>query len=337
MENFSDRNCFGIRIKGGTGIPQDEYCFSNNRVVLGWSEINFSQETLGRSYLEIKAVVDSTGWYKNSRSLGQASGIIFRASQIKKGDIIIVPRYQSVAVAEVVSEHVLFDGSDDMLKNDISNYYLVNWIHRTYPKTLLSSNFNSTCKFRQTVIGLDYYKDDIEKIIQDTDILPIDQKYLEKREELALNNVEHIFNHIRSRDNVKFSDDDFELFVKHLFEITFNLKGEINSKLKEFENGRDIVFNVNGLGEIQWNVQVKQHQDETGEGAVNQILKGGIATNEINMVVSNTYFSTEAKKLADENNVILVDGYAMAEIIYENFQGIELEFKAKLSLYERIE
>ena len=53
-------------------------------------------------------------------------------------------------------------------------------------------------------------------------------------------------------------------------------------------------------------------------------------------MVNTGRFNEDDKKYAEENSVILIDADKLAEMIYENFDKIDDEYKAKLNLYSSI-
>ena len=88
---------------------------------------------------------------------------------------------------------------------------------------------------------------------------------------------------------------------------------------------------------LVYNIQVKQHEGISNRKAIDQILKSDASANETKNVVVNTgRFNEDDKKYAEENSVILIDADKLAEMIYENFDKIDDEYKAKLNLYSSI-
>jgi restriction system protein len=123
----------------------------------------------------------------------------------------------------------------------------------------------------------------------------------------------------------KMSGTDFEMFLVSLFsKLGYNAQhtGEIG------DLGSDLVVEINGLKTA---VQAKRWDNNVGPDAVREVL-AVIKPRGCNfgMVVTNSYFTQEAKYLAKSNNITLWDRNTLIKSILKS-QGTNLEVNKFLS------
>lgn len=306
---------------------------SNNEITYGWSDFDLSACSTEESKNKL---------YDTLREWNSAShiSIVNLYLQIQVGDIVVLPYPGHIAIGEVVGGP-LFDGKKERYNLDKCNYFKVNWKLRSIPRSDLSSDFQTTLKYRKTLLQIYYYENEINAILssaKDGKFSHLDnfRTYdATERERLTIS----LFNHISDRKNLNFQDNEFEQFVLSLLEIGFNLKGFVNSKHAEFEDGRDLIMHLDyqeiGIA-FSINVQVKQHSGETGISAIDQIAKAGAEAGTINIVATNAVVSEETRKYARSKNVQILDGWNMAKIIVDNIEGISEEYLAKLRIHKSI-
>ncbi|MBU2447178.1 MAG: hypothetical protein KJ666_16615 [Bacteroidetes bacterium] len=203
-----------------------------------------------------------------------------------------------IAIAEVLSDHILHSDSEELYDKDMSNYFEVKWLTKYYDRTDLPAEIQSTLKYQKANLNIDYYKEEFEQIIAN-----INQGVNDDEENYGLriaNQRKHDINliyEIISNRQAKMSDTDFEKFILELFKVAFDLEGIKNSNYYEAEDGKDIMlsfknFQSLGLESLSWNVQIKQHSGETDTWAVEQIsLSDNSKPYVFNVVTSSAKFS----------------------------------------------
>ena len=213
------------------------------------------------------------------------------------------------------------------------------WLAKSYGRNNFSSALQSSLKYRGTFLNLWRYETDLERKIE-TGFKNIDVEYIDFCRNKRKKEIEVIADHINSNSKIKFSDNEFEIFIKDLFAINYGFEANLNSNKKEAIDGKDLTVSLD-IDELEthlvYNIQVKQHEGVSNRKAIDQILKSDASANETKNVVVNTgRFNEDDKKYAEENSVILIDADKLAEMIYENFDKIDDEYKAKLNLYSSI-
>lgn len=305
------------------------HCLENDTVNYGWSDYDLYEDFKDCEYSDLKD------------EFGYRAPEVRNCLEIKEGDIVIMPLKWNggIAIAEVLSEHIKHSDSEELYERDMSNYYEVKWITEFYDRTDLPAEVQTTLKYRRSNLNIDYYSDYFEGIIKNciNGINSDEENYGKLVAEQRLKDISLIYEIISNR-NAKMSDTDFEKFVLEFFETVYNLKGSKNSSHYEVNDGADLFlfadnYSQLGLDKISWNVQVKQHWGETEANAIEQISKSDNSNPFVfNVVVTSAKFSENAVLLAKENNVILIDGKSLSELIYDNFDKISIFYKRKLGL-----
>jgi predicted Mrr-cat superfamily restriction endonuclease len=252
-----------------------------------------------------------------------------------------MPYPNNIAIGKVISLNKYDKNKYD---DDRANYYQVEWIVKSYPRNELNSDFQTTLKYKATILDISYYINKIETILenQKKGIFGLRDEYTMLSSKQRNEDILDIYKHINNRGNIKFQDTDFEYFILDLLKIAYNLEGEKNSVQNEAIDGRDLILylNYNEIGiSVQWNVQVKQHSNITDSYSIEQILRSKSSETEINVVVTNADFETSEKQFAQKNNVILITGRILASLIYDNFEKLSdkyPDYLAKLGLIKKI-
>ena len=314
-----DKNYWMFRVR------DHDYALDNNIVSYGWSDFKLGQERK-EDFQKIKKISGS------ARAVSMARNFC----KIQKGDIVLMPLWKNVAIGKIISDAI---HSEDLKEKDEANTYEVEWLAKSYGRNNFSSALQSSLKYRGTFLNLWRYETDLERKIE-TGFKNIDVEYIDFCRNKRKKEIEVIADHINSNSKIKFSDNEFEIFIKDLFAINYGFEANLNSNKKEAIDGKDLTVSLD-IDELEthlvYNIQVKQHEGVSNRKAIDQILKSDASANETKNVVVNTgRFNEDDKKYAEENSVILIDADKLAEMIYENFDKIDDEYKAKLNLYSSI-
>ena len=313
-----DKNYWMFRVR------DHNYALDNNIVSYGWSGFKLGQERK-EDFQEIKKISGS------ARAVSMARNFC----KIQKGDIVLMPLWKNVAIGKIISDAI---HREDLKEKDEANTYEVEWIG-FYDRNDFSSALQGSLKYRGTFLNLWRYKEELEKL-EKNNFDDLNLSYNKSLEQEAEKEIEKIANHINSNSKIKFSDNEFEIFIKDLFTIVYGFEANLNSNKKEAIDGKDLTVSLD-IDELEthlvYNIQVKQHEGISGRESIDQILKSDASANETKNVVVNTgRFNEDDKKYAEENGVILIDADKLAEMIYENFDKLDDKYKAKLNLYSSI-
>jgi predicted Mrr-cat superfamily restriction endonuclease len=291
-------------------------CFEENLVYCGWN--------IGLSKNDKQDILKDNPW---------ASKMAIKFTDIQKDDIIIMPVSGGIAIGKAIEKEF----RDDLEWKDT---FKVKWLTKYYSRKDLSSKLQSSLKYRGTFLNLWRYSKELARLI-DGGFTDLAENYSQARQEHQDKTIEKIAKHINSNSKLNFQDREFEDFIMHLFELHYiGLTGQKNNQNQEAKDGKDLTmsidyddFDIN----VSFNIQVKQHENETNSNVLAQISKSD--DNDPftkNVIVTTGKFSEDIKTKAKEKNIILFGSYELASMIFENFSSIEEFYQAKLNLYTSI-
>ena len=156
---------------------------------------------------------------------------------IKKGDYIIMPVHQAIAIGIA---------GDKVHRPDLKwqDTIKVEWLTKSYPRKDLSSAFQGSLKYRGTFLSLNKYRNELDAIVKN-DYSRIGDLYSTKREEFLGNSIQALSKHLNNRKNLKFQDREFERFVLNLLELEYEgLTGGINNQIQENIDGKDLTISI---------------------------------------------------------------------------------------------
>ncbi len=316
QDEKQDRNYWMFRVTTRYGLERPNKCLKEGFVHCGWQQITL----IGKTPEE---VVQEHPWAKK---------MAVKFTYIKENDIVIMPRTKTIAIGRVKCQKLRTD-------LDWPSTLEVEWLKKNYPRNNLPSNLQSSLKFRGTFLDLHKYAEEFENIIK-SESDNITDRYFQKQEELQNEKKKDLAQHLSSR-NLRFQDREFEVFIKDLFELNYpGASGEMNSQKNEAKDGKDLTINLDleGLNiSLQLNIQVKQHSGNENLYAVDQISKSDDSDPYVkNVVVTTANLDSKAVEDAEEKGVILFGATQLADMIIENFENIDDEYKAKLNLISAV-
>lgn len=120
---------------------------------------------------------------------------------------------------------------------------------------------------------------------------------------------------LRAMDMAGISTMDGLMFEKYLAEL-LRSRGYSGIVLSErFDLGVDIIAVKDA---VRWGIQAKRYSGTVKADAVRQVVAGLTAYKcQRAMVITNSHFSRPAKKIAESNNCVLVDGDQLSEWIVQ--------------------
>ena len=218
-----DKNYWMFRVR------DHDYALDNNIVSYGWSDFKLGQERK-EDFQKIKKISGS------ARAVSMARNFC----KIQKGDIVLMPLWKNVAIGKIISDAI---HSEDLKEKDEANTYEVEWLAKSYGRNNFSSALQSSLKYRGTFLNLWRYETDLERKIE-TGFKNIDVEYIDFCRNKRKKEIEVIADHINSNSKIKFSDNEFEIFIKDLFAINYGFEANLNSNKKEAIDGKDLTVSL---------------------------------------------------------------------------------------------
>lgn len=270
-------------------------------------------------------------------------------NEFKKGDYIIVPGTKNFSVYEIVGEQPYskerlkdYKLSDRFQKDyefrendcyskstgeklDFGFFWQVKLVEKDISRTeFCSNNINRRLKYQMTNIEMTNLKDDIEESIS------------RKRENNPLDLLSEIKDavvpSILKRLKETIEHRGFEKIVCQYLESIGGCATILSTNNLPADKGDvDIEAWFEDL-QVKVLVQVKQHDKDVDVNAVKQIIKGSenYDGNIILWVVSTCeYFTDEARRMADQNNVRLIDGIEFASMLLSQFGNLKPQDKQR--------
>ncbi len=260
-------------------------------------------------------------------------------NSMKPGDYVIVPQYRSFSVCQIaddviytnesIDEGLLIDWNGDKLSRDdqfriwnkdgkqvdLGFYRRIRFVARDIPRDYANQDLYSRMKIRQTNAHISDLGKSVEEAIDrfiNKRPIQLRASILESTGDTVLNLIRKLYNHDRFEDLVE----------KYLYSIGADRVGKPSKNESPTDDGdADRVGYFDKLG-VAIMVQAKKHTDKTDSWAVEQIKayrqnhSNDDAT--ILWVISTCDdYSEEAKRLAQEYHVVLINGKEFVEMLLD--------------------
>ena len=313
--------------------------FKNSVIAVGWSRVNFSKYE-DDDLLE-KAVRESYYQEKYSSSISKKLNEVKRFKLIKDGDYILVPYYNYVVIAKATSEEKYSDEdkSQDLSNQKIVRYRLVDDNERLMiPRNELSEGLQRRIRVRgSTVSNLCEFSEEIEQLFKHKEGINYSNKMIEQETAQTEQFKKDLLNRIQEGNTyLQTGGYGFEELICELM-ICAGYEAKIlprNSGLKDGDV--DIIAEINHFIPQKFLIQVKHHDNVTGLEGVNQII-GALKEDKYEgfqgvVITSADSFSDDAKKKADENDIKLIDGNEVVDLIFDNLSSLKWDTKKKLGI-----
>ena len=290
-------------------------CLDEGFVCCGWN--------IGLSNKEPSEILKNHPW---------ASRMAIKFTYIKENDVIIMPVPGGVAIGRA---------KDKVFRADLDWQDTLNieWLTHYYDRKNLSSNLQSSLKYRGTFLSLNRYAPEFEQLISE-DFISKSASHAKTKQNLAEQQLDSISKHLSSR-SLNFQDREFEDFVMHLFELNYpGITGHKNNQRQEANDGKDLTMGIDFDDfdlNIKFNIQVKQHGGHASHNALTQISKSDDENHYVkNVVITTANLDDDIRAQAKDMKIILFGPRELAEMIIDNFENIDHEYQAKLNLFTSI-
>jgi restriction system protein len=314
--------------------------FDNSVVAVGWSEIDFSQYKTEQTENLVEAV--ESCYYSASGVfaplVGKKLNEVRRFHNINSGDFILIPFYNSIRLAIAESKIIYDNNAYDF---DLSNQRKVSYVHsngtfKTIPRDVLSEALQRRLRVRgSTVSDLYEFKDEIEKLFS-KDSYTWTSGFEEYETKLKNGFKEKLISKIKTgKTNLKTGGIGLEHLVQELFECE-GYKSEVLAKTA-FQFGDADVYAVKSdkFQETKILIQVKHHSGYTNDWGIKQLdeIKKGEEHKDYKFVlVTSAAISDDVRKLADDLDIVAMNGNELADWIIENLLKLSAETKIKLGI-----
>ncbi len=308
----------------------------NSVVAVGWSDWNIYKMSEEEIRKEIGGAYDS--WGASPQLRGRKINEILRFRSIKKGDYILVPHWNSVWFAVAESE---FYYDENAKKDDLSNRLKVcfqkdaDGNNRCVPRSQLSERLSRRLHLRgATVLELDDFKEEIEKIFNDKEY-SFSKAVTEKENELIKTFKKNLLESICEGDvYLKSGGIGLEELVRELFECE-KYEAQILPKNK-FKSWGDADIIAMSKFQISILAQVKHHKGYTDTWGIEQlkeIKKNGEDEGcDKLMLITSGNVKEDIKQEAEKHGILVMDGEQLVDWIYENINELSAETKTKLKI-----
>ena len=253
----------------------------------------------------------------------------------------MVPYYNCVVIAEATSEEKYSDEdmSQDLSNQKIVRYRLVDDNERLMiPRNELSEGLQRRIRVRgSTVSNLCEFSEEIEELFKHKKGINYSNKMIEQETAQTEQFKKDLLNRIQEGNTyLQTGGYGFEELICELM-ICAGYEAKIlprNSGLKDGDV--DIIAEINHFIPQKFLIQVKHHDNVTGLEGVNQII-GALKEDKYEgfqgvVITSADSFSDDAKKKADENDIKLIDGNEVVDLIFDNLSSLKWDTKKKLGI-----
>lgn len=334
-----DRNYYMVRAMAST--ENDFNVFFNNSVIaVGWSEIDFTKHSIEQTENLVKEVEKC--YYSDGKTfapiVGKKLNEVRRFHNINTGDYLLIPYFNSIRLA-ISGDKLIYDNNSYDL--DLANQRKVDYLQnkgtfKTVPRDELSEALQRRLRVRgSTVSDLYEFKDEIEKLFS-KDSYTWTSDFDENETKLKDRFKETLINRIKAgKTNLKTGGIGLEYLVQELMECE-GYKSEVKAKTA-FQFGDADVYadKSDKFQETKILIQVKHHSGYTNEWGLKQlyeIKKGEEHKGYKFVLVTSANISDEVRKLADELDIVAIDGNELADWIYDHLNKLSVETKKILGI-----
>jgi len=328
-------------------------------IAVGWSKIPFNAYLNNRDNLY--KIIESNYWIDgDSRLKGRAWGNITRFLEINIGDIVIVPCYKGFYIGEVIS-NVEYSESDNY--RDLSNQRKVKYKKDIdgNPMYFSRSGKNTALATKLGVRGFVVLNIFNESVISEIDALYSAENDSSYADKVMKQEKDHLYKFrtdlsatLQSYDQIALQAKGlgFEHLIKKMFE-EYGFEADILPKnnTRDYSDADILIKKTSSLGNdfsLAFFIQVKHHTGNSSNWGLEQIIlyREKIEKGELSLdfdpsniryaLISSGKFNQDIKEKAADNNIILIDGDRLSEILFDKFDELG-EFQYQLGYYKKYE
>jgi predicted Mrr-cat superfamily restriction endonuclease len=334
-----DRNYYMVRAMASTENDFKVF-FEKSVVAVGWSEINFSQYNAEHTEILVEAVAHR--YYSSpdvfAPLIGKKLNEVRRFHNIKSGDYILIPYYNAIRIA-IAEGEIIYDPLVREL--DLANQRKVRYIHsngtlRTILRDELSEALQRRLRVRgSTVSDLYEFKDEIGKLFSMegyTWTSDFDKNEIILREGFKKKLISKIK---AGKTNLKTGGIGLENLVQELLEHEGYESKVLAKTAFQFGDADVYAVKADRFQETKLLIQVKHHSGYTNDWGLKQldeIKKDNKHKDYKFILVTSADISDDLRKLAEDLDIVAMDGNELAEWIIDNLPHLSIETIKKLGI-----
>lgn len=333
---MNGRNYFMVRAQGSSEENLKTF-FDNNVVAVGWSDVDFTQFS---DIAKLKEKVCEV-YYSNceKRVIGRPMGQIERFKQIRSGDYIVVPCGSYIALAEAGEKEIY---SVEAIEQDLANQRSVSYRRQDGKPVLiardeLSEGLQRRLRVRgNAVADLFEFGDELEKIFNcgsysySQEMQNLEQQEMKTLKAKLLENIRNGKTHLQT------GGIGLERLVRELMECEgYNAEVLAKNKFSGIADADIRAIKEDSFMSKKIFVQVKHHIDYSDDQGIQQV-RAVLDREEYGeyegYFITSASVSKEVKASAEEQNIEVMDGEELVELIVNNLNGLSEETKRKLGI-----
>lgn len=333
-----NRNYLMVRAMNSQPNEFDVF-FKNNVVAVGWSDINFTEYSNLPN--ELRNAVNNY-YYKNKDFhpplVGKKLNEVVRYFQIKVGDYIIVPFYNSIRLC-IAKEEKIYN-SDKAYDLDLANQIKVDYLmtdmqFKTIPRNMLSEGLQRRLRVRgSTVLNLYQFSDEIDKLFNKENY-SWTSAFEEEENKIIFKQKEKLLVNIQSgKTNLSTGGIGLELLIKELFECEgYDAKVLSKNTFEEYGDADVFANKTDKFNDLKFLIQVKHHSGYTDNWGIEQLKKikeDSRYSEYIFVLVTSAQISEKVRGEAESHSIHTMDGRELVDWIFENLNKLKVETKIKL-------
>lgn len=316
----------------------------NSVVAVGWSRVNFS------SFSDVDEVVDQViqAYYSEGSAMPQVVGKrrneVRRFKNLRKGDRIIIPYWDSVCLAICNGKEIYDTNASDL---DLSNQRKVKYIHNEdgglmyIPRTHLSEGLQRRLRVRGTTIA------DLYEFENEIDHLFISKNFswlssLEDiQQSIAKDFKKELLQNLRSgKTYLQTGGIGLENLIRELMEIEgYNAKVLSKRTFKSFGDADIQAIKSDRFGENKVLIQVKHHYGTSGLWGAEQLIE--ILNQQPELIqeyklvlITSAEASEELRKVCNDKDISLLTGTELVDWIFDCLIKLSPTTKKQLGISE---
>lgn len=317
----------------------------NNVVAVGWSHINFS--VLANPSQVFKQLTHLNN--SHPQSAGREKSQITRFFNIKSGDRVIVPYWDSICLAIATGEKKY---NENNYKIDQANEANVEYLRDSNNKLILisrdslSEGLQRRIRVRgMTINDLNEFQEEIESFFDKAQSEKTTFSWktrIEEKQKIEVDNFKSkLLANIRNGNtNLKTGGIGLENLIKELLTIE-GYEAYIPSKraFPSYADADIIAIKADKFYESKILFQVKHHQGLSDAWGIEQLLEIKRQLPEEYkdhklVFITSADISDEVERIADNNDVYVIDGGELINWIAESIKHMQYETKSKLGIIE---
>ena len=327
-----ERSCYMVR------VAQNVWDYAQKGVVaIGWSNVPLAE----LSPDEAAKIIGEQEYYVDvaPQVVGKAKNQAWRFKYIKKGDIIIVPYWSNILIAESDGEFLF---SEEDVEADLANQLKVKYQYigdelRILPRAELSEGLSRRLRVRgSTVADLYEFATEIEKIFDKKDY-SIEKTTADKNTDLEKAFKQKLISDIRNgRTYLKTGGEGLEDLVKKLFEAE-GYSARIPSKQSYSGYGdADVEAKKSDfVSETKILAQIKHHNWSTDDWGIQQlesIKESGEYADYKFILITSGDVSDDVRRVASDKDIDIIDGDKLAEWILSCLSKLPKDVRVRLNI-----